>query len=113
MEEALERDGRGEEATVEDRERSAYGRGEEWRKRDGGQAADSEKREREEMEAGGESDEAVGAVVQHVTVPSASEMRDEATGAVAQRATAPRECESASEIEQRFFESSQWRSSFH
>ena len=43
------------------------------------------------MEAGRESDEAVGAVVQHATVPSASEMRDEAMGAVAQRATVPRE----------------------
>ncbi len=40
VEEALERDGRGEEATVEDPERSAYGRGEEWRKRGGGQAAE-------------------------------------------------------------------------
>ncbi len=48
------------------------------------------------MEAGRESDEAVpvGAVVQHATVRSASEMRDEAMGAVAQRATGPRECES-------------------
>ena len=43
VEEALERDGRGVEATVEDRERSAFGRGEEWRKRGGGQPA--EKRE--------------------------------------------------------------------
>ena len=43
MEEALERDGRGEEATVDDREQSAYGCGEEWRKRGGGQPA--EKRE--------------------------------------------------------------------
>ncbi len=39
--------------------------------------------------AGGErrSDEAVGAVVQHATVPSAREMRDEAVGAVVQQAT--------------------------
>ncbi len=67
VEEALERDGRGKEATVtvEDRERSAYGRGEEWGKRGGGQAA--EKREGGKMEAGRESDEAVGAVVQHAT----------------------------------------------
>ena len=43
VEEALERDGRGVEATVEDRERSAFGRGEEWRKRGGDQPA--EKRE--------------------------------------------------------------------
>ncbi len=45
VEEALERDsdGRGEEATVEDRERGAFGRGEEWRKRGGGQP--TEKRE--------------------------------------------------------------------
>ncbi len=43
VEEALERDGRGVEATVEDRERSAFGPGEEWRKRGGGQPA--EKRE--------------------------------------------------------------------
>ena len=35
-------------------------------------------------------DEAVGAVVQHATAPSASEMRDEAMGAVASRATVPR-----------------------
>ena len=42
------------------------------------------------LEAGRESDEAVGAVVQHATVPSASERRDEAMGAVAQRATVPR-----------------------
>ena len=41
-----------------------------------------------------ESDEVVGAVVQHATAPSESEMRDEAMGAVAQRATVPRECES-------------------
>ncbi len=63
----------------------------------------------ERLEAGRESlaDEAVrvtgtlgaSAVVQHVTVPSESEMRDEAMGAVAQRATVPRECES--EMEQR------------
>ena len=53
------------------------------------------------MEAGRESDEAVGAVVQHATVPSESEMRDEAKGAVVQRATVPRECES--EIEQMGF----------
>jgi hypothetical protein len=58
------------------------------------------------MEASRESDEAVGAVVQHATVPSASEMRDEAMGAVAQRATAPRECES--EIEQRMSASASW-----
>ena len=45
------------------------------------------------MEAGRESDEAVGAVVQHATVPSASEMRDEKMGAVAQRATVPSEHE--------------------
>ncbi len=62
------------------------------------------------MEAGREPDEAVGAVVQHATVPShwhaavpAGEimMRDKATrmGAVAQRATqaVPRECDSESE----------------
>ena len=48
-----------------------------------------------------ESDEVVGAVVQHATAPSESEMRDEAMGAVAQRATVPRECES--EIEQMGF----------
>ncbi len=36
----------------------------------------------------------MGAVVQHATVPSESEMRDEAMGAVAQRATVPRELES-------------------
>ncbi len=36
------------------------------------------------LEAGRESDEAVGAVVQHATAPSESEMRDEAMGAVAQ-----------------------------
>ena len=40
---SAKRDGRGGEATVEDRERSAFGRGEEWRKRGGGQPA--EKRE--------------------------------------------------------------------
>ena len=55
------------------------------------------------MVTGRESDEAVGAVVQHATVPSESEMRDEAMGAVAQRATVPRECES--EIEQRVCDS--------
>ena len=54
---------------------------------------------------GRESDEAVGAVVQHATVPSASEMRDEAD-AVAQRATVPRECKS--EIEQRPWASASW-----
>ena len=53
-----------------------------------------------------ESDEVVGAVVQHATAPSESEMRDEATGAVAQRATVPRECES--EIEQRLWASASW-----
>jgi hypothetical protein len=53
-------------------------------------------------------DEAMGAVVQHAsaTVPSESEMRDEAMGAVAQRATVPRECES--EIEQRLWASASW-----
>ncbi len=64
------------------------------------QRSESEKR----LETGRESDEAVGAVgavVQHATVPSESEMRDEAMGAVAQRATVPRECES--EIEQMSF----------
>ena len=71
VEEALERDGRGVEATVEDRERSAFGRGEEWRKRGGGQPA--ENRECEVMVTGRESDEAVGAVAQHATVPSQSE----------------------------------------
>jgi hypothetical protein len=94
VEEALERDGRGpgEEATVDDRERSgAYGRasGEEWRKRGGGQPA--EKKSEKRLEAGRESDEAVGAVAQHATVtaPSESEiMRDEMMGAVAQHATA-------------------------
>ena len=35
------------------------------------------------------SDEAVGAVVQHATVPSAREMRAEAVGAVVQQATVP------------------------
>ena len=53
-----------------------------------------------------ESDEVVGAVVQHATAPSESEMRDEAMGAVAQRATVPRECES--EIEQRLWASASW-----
>ena len=53
-----------------------------------------------------ETREAVGAVVQHATVPSESEMRDEAMGAVAQRATVPRECES--EIEQRLWASASW-----
>ncbi len=48
----------------------------------------------------------MGAVVQHATVPSESEMRDEGMGAVAQRATAPRECES--EIEQRLWTSASW-----
>ena len=47
------------------------------------QRRESEKR----VETGRESDEAMGAVVQHATVPSESEMRDEAMGAVAQRAT--------------------------
>jgi hypothetical protein len=42
VEEALERDGRGVEATVEDRERSAFGRGEEWRKRGGASPQRSE-----------------------------------------------------------------------
>ncbi len=42
VEEALERDGRGEEATVEDRDRSAYGRGEEWRKRGGGKPGEKQ-----------------------------------------------------------------------
>ena len=65
------------------------------------QRSESEKR----LEAGRESDEAVGAVVQHATVPSESEMRDEAMGAVA-RATVPRECES--EIEQRLWASASW-----
>ncbi len=68
--------------------------------RDGGaspQRSESEKR----LETGRESDEAVGAVVQHATVPSASEMRDEATGAVAQRATVHNpESVHESEIEQ-------------
>ena len=66
MEEALERDGRGEEATVlvEDRERSAFGRGEEWRERCGGQPAAGQRGESEKrLEAGRESDGAVGAVV--------------------------------------------------
>ncbi len=65
---SAKRDGRGEEATVDDRERSAYGRGEEWRKRWGGspQRSESEKR----LETSKESDEAMGAVVQHATVPS-------------------------------------------
>ena len=58
------------------------------------------------MVTGRESDEAVGAVAQHATVPSESEMRDEAMGAVAQRATVPRECES--EIEQRLWASASW-----
>jgi hypothetical protein len=35
------------------------------------------------------SEEAVGAVVQHATVPSAREMRAEAVGAVVQQATVP------------------------
>ena len=35
------------------------------------------------------SDEAVGAVVRHATVPSACEMRAEAVGAVVQQATVP------------------------
>jgi hypothetical protein len=68
------------------------------------QRSESEKR----LEAGreSESDEAVGAVVQHVTVPGESETRVEAMGAVAQRATVPRECES--EIEQRLWASASW-----
>ncbi len=45
VEEALERDGRGVEATVEDRERSAFGRGEEWRKPERGGGQPAEKRE--------------------------------------------------------------------
>ena len=66
------------------------------------QRSESEKR----LETGREPDEAVGAVAQHATVPSESEMRDEAMGAVAQRATVPRECES--EIEQRLWASASW-----
>jgi hypothetical protein len=64
-----------------------------------------------DSEAGRESGEAVpvgAAVVQHATVPSASEMRDEAMGAVAQRATVPRECHGESEIEQRLWASASW-----
>ena len=57
------------------------------------------------MVTGRESDEAVGAVAQHATVPSQSETR-EAVGAVVQRATVPRECES--EIEQRLWASASW-----
>jgi hypothetical protein len=52
------------------------------------QRSESEKR----LEAGRESDEAVGAVVQHATAPSESETRDEAMGAVAQRATTSSAC---------------------
>ncbi len=44
------------------------------------QRSESEKR----LEAGRESDEAVGAVVQHATAPSEIEMRDAAMGAVSQ-----------------------------
>ena len=66
------------------------------------QRSESEKR----LETGRESDEAVGAVVQHATVPGESETRDEAMGAVAQRATVPRECES--EIEPRLWASASW-----
>jgi hypothetical protein len=108
VDEAPERDGRGEEATVEDRERpgSAYGRGEELSgEREAGvspQRSESEKR----LETGREPDGAVGAVVQHATIPGESETRDEAMGAVAQRATVPRECESY--IEQRLWASASW-----
>ena len=53
------------------------------------QRSESERR----LETGGVSDEAMGAVAPHATVPSASEMRDEKMGAVAQRATVPSEHE--------------------
>ncbi len=56
VEEVLERDGRGEAATVKDRERSAYGRGEEWRKRGGGQPAEKREWSEKRLEAGRESD---------------------------------------------------------
>jgi hypothetical protein len=45
------------------------------------------------LEAGRESDEAVGAVAQHATVPGESETRDEAVGTVVQHAIVPSESE--------------------
>jgi transcriptional regulator of nitric oxide reductase len=66
------------------------------------------------LEAGRESDDAVGAVVpsQHATVTvlvsSESAMRDEAMGAVAQRHGADCTGECESEIEQRLWASASW-----
>jgi hypothetical protein len=64
-----------------------------------------EKEQLERTEARGEapererrSDEAVGAVVQHATVPSAREMRAEAVGAVVQQATVPSAREMRGEV---------------
>jgi hypothetical protein len=84
VEDALERDGRGEEATVEDRERSAYGRGEKWRREAGGSPQRSESEKRWRL---AENQTRRWVRLFSATVPSASEMRDEAMGAVAQRAT--------------------------
>ena len=52
------------------------------RRRERGDQMEAPERERR-------SDEAVGAVVRHATVPSAREMRAEAVGAVVQQATVP------------------------